>query len=250
MLITEKIGKLKQLDLRNGDMADIGGLPSIKAYGQGGLMDVALHPNYEQTAWLYFTYIKPVNKRYVTTLARAKLAGHYLSLWQDLLVSQSATDTNRHFGSRITFDEAGHLYFSIGDRGERTQSQDLSSHAGSIIRLYLDGTIPKDNPFIQTKGALPHIYSYGHRNPQGLFYDKATGRLWSIEHGPRGGDEINLIRAGLNYGWAIISYGKEYWGPFQVGEGTHKDGMEQPIKQYTPSIAPSSLISLLWQSLS
>ena len=144
-----------------------------------------------------------------------------------------------HYGSRIAISDQ-HLYVSIGDRGVRENAQDLSNHAGKILRLNLDGSIPKDNPFVGTKGALDEIWSYGHRNPQGLAWDQQ--RLWAIEHGPRGGDEINLIKKGANYGWPVISYGKEYWGPFNVGEGTHKVGMEQPIKYYVPSIAPSDLV--------
>ena len=155
---------------------------------------------------------------------------------------RSKTDTTRHYGSRITFDDENHIYFSVGDRGVRPNAQNLSNHAGSILRLNLDGSIPKDNPFVNKKNILPEIYSYGHRNPQGLFYDKISKTLFSIEHGPRGGDEINIIKKGLNYGWPVISYGKEYWNPFPVGVGTHKEGMEQPIQVYIPSIAPSSLI--------
>jgi len=165
-----------------------------------------------------------------------------LSQWQDLLVTRSASRTGRHFGSRIAFDSQGHVFFGIGDRGERDNGQDLNTHAATIIRLNLDGSIPKDNPFAGQAGKLAEIWSYGHRNPQGMAFDIDTKRLWAIEHGPRGGDELNLIEKGKNYGWPVISYGKEYWGPISVGEGTHKAGMEQPIKYYVPSIAPSSLL--------
>ena len=133
------------------------------------------------------------------------------------------------------------FFFGVGDRGERPNGQDLTNHAGSIIRLNLDGSIPQDNPFVNSNAALPEIWSYGHRNPQGLAFDEISNKLWEIEHGPRGGDEINLIKSGANYGWPVISYGKEYWGPLSVGEGTHRKGMEQPIKYYVPSIAPGSL---------
>mgnify|MGYP002526237288 FL=1 len=168
----------------------------------------------------------------------------------DLLVTRSASSTGRHFGSRIAFDGAGHLFFSVGDRGVRPNAQNLSTHAGSILRLDLNGNVPEDNPFVHQTGALPEIWSYGHRNPQGMFYDRNQQRLWSIEHGPRGGDEINLILPGLNYGWPIISYGKEYWNPFPVGEGTEKEGMEQPVKFYVPSIAPRKFACLFRESLS
>lgn len=159
-----------------------------------------------------------------------------------LLETQSATGTGYHFGSRIAFDEKGHVYFGVGDRGERPTAQDLDNHAGSVMRLHRDGRIPEDNPFSNRDDVLSEIWSYGHRNPQGMAYDSVHNRLWLIEHGPRGGDEINLVLPGRNYGWPVISYGKEYWGPIAVGEGTHREGMEQPVKQYTPSIAPSSLL--------
>ena len=159
-----------------------------------------------------------------------------------MLLTKSRTKESYHFGSRIAFDDNGHVYFGIGDRGVRPSAQNLTNHAGSIIRLNLDGSIPKDNPFIKNKSALPEIWSYGHRNPQGLSYDFKHKRLWEIEHGPRGGDEINLIKPAVNYGWPEISYGKEYWGPFAVGEGTHRDDIEQPVKVYIPSIAPGSLM--------
>jgi glucose/arabinose dehydrogenase len=162
--------------------------------------------------------------------------------WQDLLETRSATNTGFHFGSRIAFDEKGHVYFGVGDRGERFTSQDLTNHAGGVMRLFRDGRVPQDNPFYRRPGVPPEIWSYGHRNPQGMAYDQTHKRLWLIEHGPRGGDEINLVLPGHNYGWPVISYGKEYWGPVSVGEGTHREGMEQPIKQYTPSIAPGSLL--------
>lgn len=214
------------------------GLPEVSAQGQGGLLDVAVHHN-----WIYFTYSKPGSEGARTTLARAKLEFTRLTQWQDLLVTQSATNTGRHFGSRIAFDGKGHVFFGVGDRGERPNGQDLTTHAGSILRLNLDGSVPKDNPFVNQSGALPEIWSYGHRNPQGLCFNPQTQRLWSSEHGPRGGDEINLIEPGKNYGWAEVSHGKEYWNPLMsVGEATSKQGMEDPRYVYIPSIAPGSLL--------
>jgi len=242
ILITERDGKLKLLDLHTRKLQNVDGIPPVFAQGQGGLLDVALAPGFKVGAWIYFTYSKPINNLSATTLARAKYRNGTLVDWNDLLVTQSATDTNRHYGSRITFDYEGHLFFSIGDRGKRPNGQNLLTHAGSILRLNLDGSVPEDNPFRMRKDALPEIWSYGHRNPQGLIYDINNKRLWSIEHGPRGGDELNQIHSGYNYGWPIISYGKEYWGPFSVGEATSKAGMEQPIKYYVPSIAPGSLL--------
>ena len=242
LLITERSGSIKHYDLTKGELQSIAGAPKVFASGQGGLLDVALSPDYANDRRIYFTYSKAVRGEGVTVLASAILVGNVLTNWQELLVTESRTDTGRHFGSRIAFDQDGHLFFSVGDRGVRENAQNLGNHAGSMIRLRLDGSVPKDNPFIGTKGALPEIWSYGHRNPQGLAYDRVKKRLWAIEHGPRGGDEINLVRMGRNYGWPVISYGKEYWGPISVGEGTHREGMEQPVKYYDPSIAPGSLM--------
>ncbi len=242
MLITERQGNIRLLNPVSRRLTTVEGAPDVLASGQGGLMDVAVPPGFRTGGWIYFTYSKALQGRGVTTLARARLNDRTLTDWQELLVTRSASDTGRHFGSRITFDGNGHLFFSIGDRGVRPLAQDLSSHAGSILRLRLDGSLPEDNPFTDRPGSLPEIWSYGHRNPQGLTYDPDTGRLWSIEHGPRGGDEINLVHKGRNYGWPVVSFGKEYWGPFQVGEGTAKAGMEPPVKVYIPSIAPGSLL--------
>ncbi|WP_421717047.1 PQQ-dependent sugar dehydrogenase [Arcobacter arenosus] len=242
MILTTKAGNILVLELDTLKLKPLIGKIDVHNHGQGGLLDVKKSPNFDTDKTFYFTYSKSINNQGVTTLASAKFDGEKLINFKDLFVSNSATDKNVHFGSRITFDENGHLFFSIGDRGIRGNAQDLTNHAGTIIRLNLDGSIPSDNPFVKSRGKLPEIYSYGHRNPQGIFYDKKTQRLWSIEHGPRGGDEINLIEKGKNYGWPVISYGKEYWAPLDVGEGTHKKGMIQPKKVYIPSIAPSSLI--------
>lgn len=242
VLITEREGAVKLLDTRSRRVQAIQGAPEVLAEGQGGLLDVAVPPDFSPGGWIYFTFARDRNGNGVTVLARARLQGNRLTQWQDLLETRSATDTGFHFGSRIAFDETGHVYFGIGDRGERPNSQNLQNHAGTVMRLTRDGRLPSDNPFIGRSNALPEIWSYGHRNPQGMAYDRKNKRLWLIEHGPRGGDEINLVLPGRNYGWPVISYGKEYWGPKAVGEGTHRKGMEQPVKQYTPSIAPGSLL--------
>jgi len=245
IIFTERSGKIKVLTLEpetNASIIELKGLPIVKATGQGGMLDVAVPDDFKPGDWIYFTYSKSYQTSTVTTLARAKRNGQRLLQWTELLVTRSASDTSRHFGSRITFDDKGHLFFTVGDRGVRSNGQDLLTHAGSVLRLNRNGSVPADNPFVGVKATLPEIWSYGHRNPQGIFYDSDNDRLWMIEHGPRGGDEVNLIVAGANYGWPVISYGKEYWGPFHVGEGTHKTGMEQPVKYYVPSIAPSSLL--------
>ncbi|MGD2161065.1 MAG: PQQ-dependent sugar dehydrogenase [Gammaproteobacteria bacterium] len=242
LLITEREGKIKLFDTRSKTLTPLQGAPDVFAEGQGGMLDVAVPPDFSPGDWIYFTFVRNRHDEGVTILARARLKDNKLVQWQDLLETLSATDTGYHFGSRIAFDETGHVYFGVGDRGERPNSQDLTNHAGSVMRLYRDGRIPEDNPFIGRDDVLPEIWSYGHRNPQGMAYDPEHKRLWLIEHGPRGGDEINLVLPGRNYGWPVISYGKEYWGPLAVGEGTHREGMEQPVKQYTPSIAPGSLL--------
>jgi glucose/arabinose dehydrogenase len=242
LIFTEREGNIKILNLDSLEITLLKGTTEVDAEGQGGMLDVATGPDYATRGWLYFTYSKSTVSGAVTTLARARRSGIHLSDWQDLLVTDSATSSYRHFGSRIAFDQQGHVFFGVGDRSKRDSSQNLSNHAGTIMRLGLDGSIPDDNPFLSQDNMLPEIWSYGHRNPQGLLYDTSSGNLWSIEHGPRGGDEINLIEKGANYGWPVISYGKEYWGPVSIGEGTEKAGMEQPIKVYIPSIAPGSLM--------
>ena len=242
LLVSERGGRVRLLDIERLTVSDIAGAPAVAVRGQGGLLDVAAGPDYASDGWIYFTYSKAVGSDAATTLSRARLEQGRLVDWQELLVTEPATGGGRHFGSRIAFDDRGHVYFGVGDRGERQLAQDLGNHIGTIMRLKLDGSVPADNPFVGVPGARDEIWSYGHRNPQGLLFDRATGRLWSIEHGPRGGDEINLVRKGRNYGWPVVSHGKEYWGPISIGEGTEKPGIEAPVKVYIPSIAPGSLL--------
>jgi len=241
LLFTEREGRISILHLSTGKRTVLQGGPKVWNQGQGGMLDAAVPKGFAAGDWVYFTYSKDEEGRGVTTLARAHITGEMLRGWQELLVTRSATTTSHHFGSRIAFDGQGHLFFTVGDRGNRPNGQDLTTHAGSILRLNLDGSIPEDNPYANGKG-LAEIWSYGHRNPQGIAYDLTNNRLWSSEHGPRGGDEINLIVAGGNYGWPIVSHGKEYWGPIRVGEATSKPGMVDPVKVYIPSIAPGSLL--------
>lgn len=242
MIVTERAGKISLLDTARRRITPLQGVPQVRADGQGGMLDVAVPPDFTPGDWIYFTFVRDRGGEGVTVLARARLRGEQLVEWQDLLETRSATGSGQHFGSRIAFDDNNHVYFGVGDRGERASAQDLGRHNGCVMRLTRDGKVPEDNPFVKQRDALPEIWSYGHRNPQGMAYDREHRRLWLIEHGPRGGDEINLVLAGRNYGWPIISYGKEYWGPIAVGEGTAREGMEQPVKQYTPSIAPGSLL--------
>ncbi|MGH1543771.1 MAG: PQQ-dependent sugar dehydrogenase [Arenicella sp.] len=247
LLITNRHGSLTLLELSSGKKQQISGVPEVSSSGQGGLLDIALPPGFDpeqaQNNWIYFTLSRATSGQAATELARARLQKESLRLhdWETLLHSKSASDSGRHFGSRIAFDNQGHVFFGIGDRGHRSNAQDLSNHAGSIIRLNLDGTIPDDNPFINNDDALPEIWSYGHRNPQGMAFDNLHQRLWSSEHGPQGGDEINLIERGKNYGWPVVSQGEEYGEDTPVGVLTQQ-GMIDPIKVYSPSIAPGSLL--------
>ena len=242
LVFTERRGYIKILNLDSLEITPLEGAPKVVPQNQGGMLDVVAGPNYKTDGWIYYTYSKHTEDGSVTTLSRSKRKGNQLIDWQDLLVTQSATSTAHHFGSRIAFDGEGHVFFGIGDRGERKNSQNNGNHAGTIIRLRLGGNIPKDNPFIEDSGVLPEIWSYGHRNPQGLAFDSINKVLWEIEHGPRGGDEINRIHRGRNYGWPVVSHGKEYWSPVSIGEGTEKPGIESPLKVYIPSIAPGSLM--------
>jgi len=238
LLISQKNGKIILINLKTNEKLNIKNVPKVLYSGQGGLLDIQ-----NKDGWIYFTYSKNVDGFGATALARAKLKADSLVDVKDLLVTKSSSSASHHFGSRITFDDKGHLFFSIGDRGNRDNGQDLKTHAGSILRLNLDGSIPKDNPFVNNANALDEIYSYGHRNPQGLFFDMNSKKLYSNEHGPRGGDEINVIKKGANYGWPIVSKGKEYWNPMYVGEYRSNKNYVDSIKAFIPSIAPSSLIS-------
>lgn len=241
LLFTERGGRIKRLRLDTGEVSVITGTPEVLARGQGGLLDLA-RPQGQNRDWYYLTWVKAMSGQGVTVLSRARLEGDALVQWQDLLVAKSGSNTQRHFGSRIAFDSQGYLYLSIGDRGHRPNGQDLGTHAGSILRLMPDGQVPPDNPFVGQPGAQPEIWSYGHRNPQGLAWDAGSARLWANEHGPRGGDEINLIVSGGNYGWPRVSHGQEYWGPLAVGDSTEAPDVVAPVKVYIPSIAPGSLL--------
>lgn len=242
MVVTGRTGKAWLLDTEHASVMPLEGIPEVWAEGQGGLLDVQVQRDAGKTSWLYFTYAAGRGGQGVTVLARAVLNGALLTHWQTLLVTDSATDTGRHFGSRIAFDNEGHVFFTVGDRGHRPSGQDLMTHAGKVLRLNLDGSVPQDNPFVGRVGALDEIWSYGHRNPQGIVFDLQGEKLWLSEHGPRGGDEINLVAKGKNYGWPRVSRGREYLAPFAVGEATSLPGMEDPKLVYVPSIAPGSLM--------
>jgi aldose sugar dehydrogenase len=236
MLITEKSGNLKLLNLKNNQLESVSNPPRITQKGQGGLLDIRKDPTSD---WIYTTYSLRTNRGIVTVLARGKLDGLRMKNWEKLLVTKVTSKTGRHFGSRIAF-QGDYVFFTMGDRGERENGQNLLTHGATVMRLFKNGKIPKDNPFVGNDKALPEIWSYGHRNPQGLVFDKERNILWEMEHGPRGGDEINLVKKGANYGWPKASFGKEYWGPISVGEKVVK-GTVPPVKFYVPSIAPCGL---------
>ncbi len=241
MLITEKSGTL--IHFKNGKKTEISGLPKIHVYGQGGLMDIALHPDYKNNGWLYLSYASSAGEEQGgnTAIARARLKNNALSDFQMLYKASPNTKAGQHFGSRIVLDKDNFLYFSIGDRGERdVNPQDLTRDGGKIYRLHDDGSVPKDNPFAETPNAKKAIYSYGHRNPQGMAIHPETLEIWSHEHGPKGGDEVNIIKAGKNYGWPKVTYGVNYSGT-EITDKTTMPGITAPIHYWDPSIAPSGM---------
>lgn len=241
MLVTERRGEL--IHFKDGVRTQISGLPSIYVRGQGGLLDVEPHPDYEENGWLYLSYssTEGPGSGGNTALMRARLDQFTLVDKQVLYKGEENSGSGIHFGSRISFDDDGFLYFTIGDRGSRDQNpQDLRRDGGKVYRLHDDGRIPDDNPFVGQNGAKTAIYSYGHRNPQGMAKHPFTGEIWTHEHGPQGGDEVNIIQAGKNYGWPEITYGEEYGGG-EITPHTAKEGMEQPLHYWVPSIAPCGM---------
>lgn len=241
-LVTERPGRLRHVTADGAlHPQPIAGLPAIAETGQGGLLDVALHPDFADNRWVYISYAERGRGGVGTAVARGRLDGMQLNDVEVLFRMQPMSRGSRHFGSRLVFDRDGYLYITLGDRGDRPRAQDLDDHAGSLIRLHDDGRIPDDNPFVGRDGARAEIYSYGHRNIQGATLHPRSGRLWTHEHGPQGGDEINLPSAGVNYGWPVITYGVNYGFGTRIGEGTHKPGMAQPLYYWVPSIAPSGM---------
>lgn len=241
MLITEKHGEL--IHFKAGKKTTIKGLPEIEVLGQGGLMDIELHPDYKDNGWIYISYASAdgKGKGANTAIMRFKIKDNSLVEKKVLYKASPNSKRGQHFGSRIEFDNDGYLYFSIGERGNRDiNPQNIERDCGKIYRLHDDGRIPKDNPFVKDRNAKKAIYSYGHRNPQGMILHPETGELWTHEHGPRGGDEINIIKAGKNYGWPKITYGINYIGT-KITDDKALPGMEQPLYYWDPSIAPSGM---------
>ena len=244
MLITEKPGRLRIV--RNGalDPQPISGVPQVWAVGQGGLLEVLPHPRYSENHFLYLTYSKPcaADKAATTALARGKFDGKALTEVKDLFVADNCNTGNPHYGSKLAWGRDGLLYMSVGERGDRNRAQNTDIHGGKILRLREDGTVPPDNPFVGKPGHKPEIYSYGHRNPQGLAFHPETGELWEHEHGPQGGDELNIIVPGKNYGWPVASYGREYAPDgAKVSAVPSKEGIEEPLLLWIPSIGISGM---------
>ncbi len=241
LLVTERSGRLLHLQ-PDGTRNNITGLPAIAAGGQGGLLDVALHPDFARNRLVYFSFSQPGPGGSGTAVASATLSQQQLSNVQVIFEQIPKTHGRAHFGSRLVFDRQGYLFITTGDRyHSRDQAQSLDNHLGKIIRLHDDGRIPADNPFVDRQDALPEIWSLGHRNVQGAAIHPETGELWTHEHGPQGGDEVNRIQKGHNYGWPVVTFGEEYGGGV-IGEGRRKAGMTDPLWVWVPSIAPSGML--------
>ncbi len=240
ILVTERAGQLRVI--RNGSLVpgSVAGVPQVSARGQGGLLDVAVHPNFQQNRQIYLSYSRSGPNGATTAVIRATFTGDRLENVQEIFEAAAWSQAGQHFGSRLLFDRDGYLYVTIGDRGAMNRAQDRSDHVGTTVRLHDDGRVPADNPFVGEAGVRPEIFSYGHRNAQGMALHPETGGVWQNEHGPRGGDEINLVQAGRNYGWPVITHGINYDGTVITRDTAHA-GMESPLLHWTPSIAPSGM---------
>jgi aldose sugar dehydrogenase len=241
MLITERPGRLRLVSGGELQPDPIAGVPEVWASGQGGLLDVALHPDFADNRLVYLSYSATVGGGQHTHVARGRLGEGTLEDVEVIFQAGPPASGGRHFGSRLVFDDEGYLFITIGDRGDAERAQDPSDHAGTVVRLHDDGRVPDDNPFAAGGEGAPEVYSYGHRNPQGMALHPETGRVWTHEHGPRGGDEINITEAGINFGWPVITYGVAYSG-LPIGEGiTEHPDMRSALYHWTPSIAPSGM---------
>ncbi|MCW5750296.1 MAG: PQQ-dependent sugar dehydrogenase [Alphaproteobacteria bacterium] len=240
MLVSERPGRLRIVHRDGRLSAPLTGVPEVHARGQGGLLDVALDPDFARTRLVYLSFAEPGPGGAGTAVARGRLGEAGLEATQVIFRQQPKVGGGLHFGSRLAFSRDGYLFITTGERYQRDRAQQLDNHFGKLIRIWPDGTVPPDNPFVGRSDALPEIYSYGHRNMQGATLHPDTGRLWIHEHGARGGDEINLPEPGRNYGWPVITYGVDYSG-LKIGIGTHAPGMEQPVHYWDPSIAPSGM---------
>jgi glucose/arabinose dehydrogenase len=242
MLVTERAGRMRIVGADGTVGAPLAGLPDIYAHGQGGLLDVVLAPDFATSKRIYFSYSEPGTGGNSTAVSYATLAGDKLEKVTRVFSQQPKVDSSAHFGSRLVWAPDGTLFITLGDRySQKDKAQTLDNHQGKVVRINADGTVPADNPYVKTAGALPEIWSYGHRNMQGAAINPITKKLWTGEHGPQGGDELNIDEAGKNYGWPVITYGENYGGG-KIGEGTHKEGMEQPVYKWVPSIATAGFI--------
>ena len=242
MIVTERAGRVRTVSNQGQLSAPLKGVPKVVNNGQGGMLDVTLDPEFAKNNLIYVSYSEPGKGGSGTAVARAKLDIEHNRL-EDLQVifrQHPKSHGPHHYGSRLVFARDGTLFITIGERGELDRAQDFSINRGQVIRIHSDGSIPDDNPFIGRKGYRPEVWSYGHRNPQGAALHPLTSNLWTVEHGARGGDEVNIPKPGKNYGWPTIAYGKHYSGS-KIGLGTHKAGMEQPVYYWDPSIAPSGM---------
>ena len=239
ILLTEKPGRLNRINLHTGERTEIAGTPEVVYRGQGGLMGVVLAPDFQRSQTLYLSYSKKVADGYTTALMKARLSGDKLLDQELIFTAEPALQGKGHYGAAMVFDNDGYLFLSVGERQQRQYAQKLDNHLGKILRFDKNGKVPANNPFVGNNSAKPEIYSYGHRNPQGLAIHPVTGDLWDSEHGPQGGDEVNIIKAGANYGWPVITYGEEYGGG-EIGP-TKQEGMEQPEYYYVPSIATAGI---------
>lgn len=246
MLITERTGTLRFMDADGALHPEpIKNTPTVAATGQGGLLDVAIHPDFPSNGWIYLSYSSPKTRGESgrgsnTALMRGKIKDHTFVEQELIFKALPNYSGGRHYGSRITFDAGNHVYLSVGDRGGRDEVQTLTNHRGKIVRLHDDGRIPQDNPFVNTVNAAPEIWSWGHRNPQGMETHPETGAIWAHEHGPKGGDELNLIVQGQNYGWPTVTYGVNYSGSKITDEVSRPD-MVSPVTYWVPSIAPCGM---------
>lgn len=240
LLVTERAGQILVFKDDKFTGEKLSGVPEVFAQGQGGLLDIQLHPDYAQNGWIYISYAKPVAGGATTALTRFKLQGNEVTEKQDIFEAKPALAADYHFGSRIVFDKDKFLYLSVGERGTQPKVLLLDNDHGKVHRMYDDGRAPKDNPFVNQKGARPTIWTLGHRNPQGMVYDAANNRIWAVEHGPKGGDELNLIQKGKNYGWPKTSYGINYDGTI-LTKNKELPGIENPVRYWVPSIGPCGM---------
>ena len=240
-LLTEKSGTILLLNFDEKSKIKVSNAPFSNEYGQGGLLDVAIHPQFQKNQWVYFSFTKRDDNGIGLEVMRAKLNGTALTKHEVIFKQLPKLSGDHHFGGRLAFDDVGFLFISLGDRGEKDQSQLPQHHIGKVIRIHDDGQIPKDNPYVSNKLFATEVFSYGHRNIQGLALNPWTKSMWAHEHGPQGGDEINEMALGKNYGWPVITYGVNYFIGTKIGEGTHKQGMQQPLYYWVPSIAPSGM---------